>query len=270
MTAPHSTASSPVPAHEMDLQVVGENRVADQIRNAEEARRRDHHWADGEPVETVGQVHRIAGADDDEHAEDRKEVAEVDDHLLEHRQRQRRGEIRPTEARDRDASGDRDHRFEGEPERAGKTGRGLARDLQIIVIEADQAETERHREHDPDVGVARIGPQHRRHHDAAKDHQPAHGRRTGLADEMRLWPVAADRLALALPQPQMIDDPRAEQEYEDQRRQQRAAGSHREITEDVEDRERAGQIGQPIKHRINLRRTPLRARLAKNIAVSAL
>ena len=40
------------------------------------------------------------------------------------------------------------------------------------------------------------------------------------------------------------------------------AGAHRQVAEDVEDRERAGKIGQPIEHRINLERTPRRGRLA--------
>ena len=38
--------------------------------------RRDHDRHDGEPVEAVGQVHRIAGADDDEAAEQDEEPAE--------------------------------------------------------------------------------------------------------------------------------------------------------------------------------------------------
>ena len=87
-----------------------------------------------------------------------------------------------------------------------------------------------------------------------------------LGDEVRFRPVGADRLTLALPQPQMIDDPGAEQEHEHQRRDHRAAGAHGEIAEHVENRERAGKIGQPVKHRINPERTPLRARVATELA----
>jgi hypothetical protein len=53
----------------VDLQVVGEHRVAGEIGDEAEGGRRDHHRHDGEPVEPVGQVHRIAGADHDEGAE---------------------------------------------------------------------------------------------------------------------------------------------------------------------------------------------------------
>ena len=41
--------------------------------------RRDHHRHDGEAVETVGQVHRIAEGDDDERAEQQEAPAEIDD-----------------------------------------------------------------------------------------------------------------------------------------------------------------------------------------------
>ena len=147
-------------------------------------------------------------------------------------------------------------------EHAGKTRVGLPRHLEVIVIEADQAEAERHRQHDPDIWVARIGPEQSRDDDARQDHQPAHGRRAGLGEDVRLRAVGADRLALALAQPQMIDDPRAEHEHEHQRGDHRARRPHGEIAEHVEERQRAGKVGQPVEHRINPERTPLRRRLA--------
>ena len=59
----------------VDLQIVGEHRVAGEIGDHAEARRRDHHRHDGETVEPVGQVHRVAGADDDEGAEQRRRTS---------------------------------------------------------------------------------------------------------------------------------------------------------------------------------------------------
>ena len=130
--------------HVVDLQIVGEHRVAGEIGDADEARRRDHHRADGEAVEPVGQVHRVAGADDDEGAEQHEEPAEIDDHFLEHRKRQRGRELRAAEVGERDAGGDRDDGFDRQPQRAAEARGGLLRHLQIVVIEADQAEAERH------------------------------------------------------------------------------------------------------------------------------
>ena len=111
--------------------------------------------------------------------------------------------------------------------------------LQIVVVEADEAEAERHRQHDPDIGIERIGPQHGRDHQPGQDHQPAHGRRALLGDQMRLRPVAADRLALALAQPQIVDDPGPEQEHEQRAGHHRAAGAERDVAEHVEGRERS-------------------------------
>jgi hypothetical protein len=44
----------------VDLQIVGEDRVADEIGDEAEGARRDHHRHDGEAVEPVREVHRIA------------------------------------------------------------------------------------------------------------------------------------------------------------------------------------------------------------------
>ena len=74
----------------------------------------------------------------------------------------------------------------------------LLGDLEIVVVEADRAEAERHQQHHPDIDAAEVGPQQRRADDARQDHQAAHRRRAGLL-EMRLRSVGADRLALALP-----------------------------------------------------------------------
>ena len=118
--------------------------------------------------------------------------------------------------------------------RAAEAGRGLLGHLQIVVIEADEAEAERHRQHDPDIGVERIGPEQGRHHEPGQDHQPAHGGRALLGDDVRLRAVGADRLALALPQPQMIDDPGAEQEHEQRAGDDGAAGAEGDVAEHVQ------------------------------------
>ena len=81
-----------------------------------------------------------------------------------------------------------------------------------------------------------------------------------LVDDVRFRAVGADRLALALQQPQPVDDARAEQEHEQQRGDDRAAGAERDVAEHIEDGELVRQIDQPIEHRINLVRTRLRRR----------
>ena len=94
----------------VDLQIVGEARVAGEIGDDAEAQRRDHHRHDGEPVEAVGEVHRVAGADDDEGAEHEEEPAERQHQLLEERKRERRRERLAPERHDEVARDRRDQR----------------------------------------------------------------------------------------------------------------------------------------------------------------
>ncbi len=254
-TAPQQDRELAGAGHVVDLQIIGEHRVAGQIRDHAEARGGDHHRHDGKPIETVGEVHRVAGADDDEDREQHVEPAEIDHQLLEEGKHQRGRERRAAEVDKGDAGRRRNRRFDAEPRQAGKAFVRLLGDFQIVVVEADHAETERHPQHDPDVGVGRIGPQHRRDQHAGQNHQAAHRRRAGFGDDVGLRSVGADRLAFALQRAQPVDDGRTEQEHEQQRGDDRAAGAKRDVAEDVEDGDFVRQIDQPIEHRINLVRT---------------
>ena len=117
--------------------------------------------------------------------------------------------------RDQEAGDAGDQELDPQPGLAGEALVGLLGDLEVVVVEADRAEADGHEQHDPDVGAAEIGPQQRRDEQAREDHQAAHGGRALLADEVALRPVGADRLALALPDPQRRDDDRAEEKDED-------------------------------------------------------
>jgi hypothetical protein len=65
MTAPRMTDEFAGSGHEMDLQILGEDRVTGEIGDDAEGGGRDHDRHDRQPVEPVGQVHRIARADHD-------------------------------------------------------------------------------------------------------------------------------------------------------------------------------------------------------------
>src|SRR5687768_3964427 len=65
---------------------------------------------------------------------------------------------------------------------------------------------------------------------------------------MRLRPVLADRLALALLQAQKGDDRRAEPEHEEERRRDRAAGPEGDVAEDVERVQEGAEIGEKGQH----------------------
>jgi hypothetical protein len=87
ITAPQDDRELAGARHEVDLQIFGEDRVTDEIGDDAERRRRDHDRHDGQTVEAVGEVHRIAAADDDERREGNEEPAEIDDQILDERER---------------------------------------------------------------------------------------------------------------------------------------------------------------------------------------
>ena len=234
----------------MDLQIVGEHRVADQIGDEAEARRRDHHRHDGEAVEPVGEVHRVAGADDDEAANNDEEPAEIEHQLLEERKRQRGRERTLAEAgpwRCRRAPRSRP-RCRSRV-RAGKAVVALLGDLQIIVVEADQAEAERD-------ATARSRHRGWRDWPTAGSRPPC---RTGSSarpwSACRPWSTMCDcgpSVRIGWPLPcrsrswSMIDGPNMKTKTSAVI--DRAAGAERDVAEHVEDRELVGQIDQPIEH----------------------
>ena len=65
--------------HVVDLQVGGEARVAGQVGDQAEGGGGDHHRHDGEAVEAVGEIDRVAGADDHEDAEQDEQDAQRND-----------------------------------------------------------------------------------------------------------------------------------------------------------------------------------------------
>ncbi len=123
----------------------------------------------------------------------------------------------------------------------------LLRHLEIIVVEADRAEAERHQQRRDHVDVGKIGPEQRGADDAGKDHQAAHGRRAGLL-EMRLRTVGADRLALALPDAQRLDDRRSEQEDDESGGEESGARTEGNVSEQVQKFEMVRQFDKPDQH----------------------
>src|SRR5262249_7142892 len=65
---------------------------------------------------------------------------------------------------------------------------------------------------------------------------------------VRLRPVGADWLSLALLQAKVIDDPRPAEEDEYSRGDHGTAGAHRQISEQIEDVDLIGEEGKPIEH----------------------
>ena len=106
--------------------------------------------------------------------------------------------------------------------------------LVVIVEPADQAEAAGDQQACPNILVAKVHPQQHRDGDRGEDEQAAHRRRAALG-EVALRPILADRLALALLDPQPADEPGTKQQTDDQRRRARRARAEADIADEVED-----------------------------------
>jgi hypothetical protein len=127
-----------------------------------------------------------------------------------------------------------------------KSRNGLLDDLEVVIIEADHPERERHAQHNPDVRILRVRPQQCRYQQAREDHQATHRGRALFGDQVRLRAVAANRLALALLAPQQVDDGR-QKNTKPARSDDRTAGAKRDVPKHVQERF-CRQLGQPVGH----------------------
>jgi hypothetical protein len=185
----------------------------------------------------------IAGAHDHEAAEHHEEPADIEEQFLGERQRQLVRERRRRDLRDDDAGDPGDERLDGEARAAREALVGLLRDLEVVVVEADGAEAHGHQDDGPHIGVGEVRPQKGRDQHARDDHEPAHGGRAALRQQMRLRAVLADRLPLALLEAEQRDDRRSEPEHEQNGRRRGAARPKRDVTEDVERTQNLAEIG---------------------------
>src|SRR5262245_39787750 len=198
----------------MDLQIVGEESVADEVGDEAEGGGGDNHRYDGEPIEAIGQVHGVAGADDDERAEDDIQPTEIDERALEKGNSERGCERLLASMHDRGGGGHGSEGFDHDLDASAETFGRLLGDFQIVVVEADGAIDQGAQQNDPDKNILQIAPQQHSDGDAGQDHEPAHSRRALLLDEMALGSVFADGLAPALANAQRADHPRPEQKHE--------------------------------------------------------
>ena len=119
-------------------------------------------------------------------------------------------------------------------------------DLGIVVAEADQPEGDGHEKHHPDIADIQPRPEERRCQKRAEDQHAAHGRRAGLGGEVAFGAIIADGLAVFLFRPEQVDERTSEEEAEDQRGEEGAAGAEGDIAEKVEDIPAIGKGRKPV------------------------
>ena len=234
--------------HVVEQQVIGEIDAADEVGDQREAGRRDHNGNDGQTIEAVGEIDRIAGRHDDEATEQHEEPAQINRQTLDEREEQRGGVRLGAQPGNSDAGDHPDQGLEGQALLAAKALVAHAFDFEEVVIKPDGAKTDGDEQHHPDVAIGQVRPQQRGHYRAREDHQPAHGGRALFGQQMGLRAIFADRLTLALLEAQQGDHPRAKHEDKKQRRDHRTGGAKGDVAKDVESRECVTQLAEKIEH----------------------
>ena len=249
--APQNTASSPAPRNMVDLQVVGENRIADEIGDHRETAGCDHRGNDRQPIETVRQIDRVGSADDDQDAERQIEPPEVEQHSLEKRHGERVRERCRRDVGEAHAGDCAEGDFERQLGPSGKTAMRVAGQLTIIVDKPDQTETDRDEQNDPDIRIGEIGPEQGRNRQRQQDQKAAHRRRSLLAHQVPGRAVGANRLTVRLFRSQPGDDPRPANKADQQRGDDGTARAKRYVAKKIEALELVGEgIKQGIEHRL--------------------
>ena len=224
-------------------QILGEHRVPGDVSEDTECTADHDRRHDRETVEAVGQIHRVAGADDHEVGhDDEAERAERIGDVLEERHDEF-GLCRQVGVESDDKRGDdADQRLPRELGSCRQPLRIAPHHFAVVIDPAHGTEAERHHQHHPHGAVLEVSPQQRRHHNRDQDQCAAHGRRAGFG-QMRLRAVVAHGLAdLVRGQPAYHHRP--DRERDEQRRQARQHRAQRDVAEHVE---RADVFRQPLR-----------------------
>ena len=244
-----------------DVQVGGVAGVATDVTEAGVGEGGGEGAAGGEAVEAVGEVHGVGGADDDDGEEGNGEDAHVgDDGVFEERDMEfaEDGGV-VSEVREEDAGDEGDAALPSEFEAGGDAFGILFADLEVVVVEAEEAEADGGEEDGPDEDVIPFGPEESGDDDGGEDENAAHGGGAGFFavefEEFVDLFSGADGLA-DFEGDQFADEAVAKQQGEDKGGESRAACAEGVVFEDVEDlveqpflgREQLAVFVEPIDH----------------------
>lgn len=116
---------------------------------------------------------------------------------------------------------------------AGRKAEAAALDhLDVVIGKADGTEGRGGEDREPDKGVGRVRPEDGGQQNGDADKHSAHGGRAGFF-QVRLGPIFTDKLA-DLELAQLLNDPGADEQSDEQRRERGKCRAESEIAEDPE------------------------------------
>ena len=158
----------------LDVEVIRQHRVARDVSQRGKRRRCDKRAANGQAIETVGQIDRVRGSDNnDPNNEQKRQISEepercrkqpVDEQIgskrLEERNRQRRDvQLQVRQVQEINADADGDQSLESDLFASREAKRTAPDNFQIIVRESNGAKRKSRENGNPDVACAQIRPQ---------------------------------------------------------------------------------------------------------------
>ncbi|MNZ28249.1 hypothetical protein D3C78_454750 [compost metagenome] len=218
--------------HVRDQQVFSEFHVTRQVAEDAQGAANHHRRHDRQAVEAVGEVHRVARADDDEVGQDHETDTQRDGDVFEHWHDQGGFDAGRSGHVQEDCCAEAEHRLPEILPAAWQAARVLLDHLAVVIDPADCAEQQSDDQHHPDITVGQVGPQQGTDADRGKNQCATHGRGAGFG-QVRLRAVVTDRLT-DLANLQGTDHPWAQAKGQRQRGQYTKDPAQGQVLEDRE------------------------------------
>ena len=261
--APQKIVNSPTCGMRCSSRYVAKVGVAADVGKHRQRPRRDYGAANGQAVESVSQIDRVARTynhqrdECDERKKCQRPKVRIPLQTLHHQIRSKLldeghdqlrrihtvGLHRDQHHRNHDAGRD----LQPQLRPSGQAQVSPVRHFGVVVGKSDGREGACGKDRNPHEAIAQIGPEQGRDHNRNRDQQAAHGRRPGFF-LMRLRTFFANELS-DLKFAQASDDQRAHDERGKQRSQAGECGAERQVAKDAERREVVLQleIQQPVE-----------------------
>ena len=145
--------------HVVNIEIAGEIDATHRVGNDAQRSGRDHNGHDRQPIKTIGQIHRVGGTRNNEHAEGDEEPAHVDQNVFEKRQCQLAREFHGMHPGCHNACNACDQKPNAQTHTAGKTCVTVCRDFLVVIQKTDETEAYGHEKQHPDVTIVEPRPE---------------------------------------------------------------------------------------------------------------